>query len=52
MDPDSPKERGGKAEMAQDGEEDMFDDTFQYESQVGNNNRKILFIYKIQIYSR
>ena len=41
MDPDSSKESGGKGEMAQEGEKDMFDDTFQYESQVENNRRKI-----------
>ena len=35
MDPDRIKDSGGgKGKMAQDGENDMFEDTFQYESQV------------------
>ena len=47
MDPDIIKERGGKGKMAQD--EDMFDETFQYESQVAINSWKISFIYIIYI---
>ena len=41
MDPDTIKEREGEGKMAQD--EDMFDETFQYESQVAIN--KIFFFY-------
>ena len=46
MDTDSTKDSGGKGKMAQEGEKDMFEDTFQYESQVEINRRKILFIRK------
>ena len=51
MDPDSTEDSGGKGKMAQEGEKDMFEDTFQYESQVEINRRKILFTYK-KIYFR
>ena len=39
MDPDSTKDSGGKGKMAHEGEMDMFEETFQYESQVEINRR-------------
>ena len=41
MDPDSTKDSGGKGKMAHEGEMDMFEETFQYESQVEINRKKI-----------
>ena len=44
MDPDTNKEREGEGKMAQD--EDMFDETFQYESQVAIHKIFFFLTYK------